>query len=160
MTKLTIFAFYDLYMKKLTLILLVFLMVSCKKDQVQQEYYYKAISGENVGLLKFTVVEKRFFGHYEVYYGKSGKDVGKIDGSIYGDTLKGKFKYLSFGGSNKIAPFLLLKRGKVLKLGTGAMTSYMNIPYFVPETVEFNDNEFQFYQIDKKSAEKLDLIAP
>lgn len=146
-------------MKKVTIIFLVFWFVGCKKEQPAKEYFYKAVSEENVGLLRFTIVEKRFFGHYEVHYGKSGKDVGEVEGSLYGDTLKGRFKYLSFGGSIKITPFLLLKQGEILKLGSGAMTSYMNIPYFVPETVEFKENDFQFHRIDQKSAEKLNFTA-
>lgn len=146
-------------MKKTALLFIVtFLIISCKADKSEQKLFYKAVNGEDMALLSLTVGQNYFFGHYEVRYGGSSKDIGEVRGNIFGDTLKGKFKYLSYGGSDKIAPFVLLKRNEILKLGSGSISVFMNIPFYTPETLEFKDTDFQFRKIDKKAYEKLGAI--
>ncbi|WP_281638194.1 hypothetical protein [Flavobacterium marginilacus] len=142
---------------RVVLFIITFLIISCKKDK-SEHVFYKAVNGENIGLLSLTIGENYFFGQYELRYGRLGKDIGEVRGTIFGDTLKGKFRYLSYGGGNKIAPFVLLKHNKGLKLGSGTISTFMNIPFYIPETLEFKDTDFQFYRIDEKSAKKLGFI--
>ena len=146
-------------MKKIAvLFIIMFSIISCKTDKSEQKLFYKAVNGEDIALLSLTVGENYFFGQYEVRYGGSSKDIGEVRGDIFGDTLKGKFKYLSYGGSYKIAPFVLLKHNEILKLGSGSISTYMNIPFYIPETLEFKDADFQFRKIDRKAFEKLVAI--
>lgn len=123
-------------MKNIAILFISLLIISCKTEK-SEEVFYKAVNGEDMALLSLTIGENYFFGQYEVRYGRSSKDIGEVRGNIFGDTLKGKFKYLSYGGSNKIAPFVLLKHNKVLKIGSGSISTYMNIPFYIPETLEF-----------------------
>jgi hypothetical protein len=145
-------------MKWITMLLILFALISCKPDKSPQTNFYKATEKENVALLTLTVVENSFYGHYEIRYGSSGKDFGEIRGTKVGDTLRGKFKYLSYGGNQKLEPFVLLKHGDILKLGSGVTATYMNIPYYVPKTLEFKDSSFQFHPINIKSAKDLNSI--
>lgn len=123
--------------------------MSCKTEKPEETYFYKAHDQENVALLSLTIGEKHFFGHYEVSYKGSRKDFGEVNGNVQGDTLKGRFSYRSYGGSDKIVPFVLLRKGEILKLGSGSVSSYLNIPYFLPETLTFKDTDFQFYRVDE-----------
>src|SRR5690606_14151145 len=123
-----------------------------------QKVYYKATQNKTVALLSLTIYNNHFYGQYEVRYGTTGKDSGEVRGIILGDTLKGKYDYISYGGSKKWDPFVVLKQNGNLKLGSGAITSYMNIPYYIPESLVFKDSSFLFKPMSSTLAKDLNLI--
>ena len=145
-------------MKYLTAIVVFYFLISCQNDQSLQKKYYKATDSKNVALLALTIHKDRFYGQYEVQYAGHVKDSGEVRGVIKGDTLNGRFKYISYVGSKELKPFLLLKKDETLKLGNGAIGSFLQIPYYTPESIEFRDSSFQFYEIDLAAAKKLNLI--
>lgn len=118
----------------LSLILFAALLFGCmKKDPIEDKFHYRAINGKDTALLSITIYKDRFYGEYEMIYGKRGKDSGAVRGQIYGDTLKGEYQYLSYGGSKSIAPFALLKKDGKFRLGRGLKSTYMGIPFYVKE---------------------------
>jgi hypothetical protein len=144
-------------MKSIIGIIAVLILIGCKSDKPKNFKFYQAVKGEDIALLKLTETENNFYGQFEIRYGGHGKDSGEVRGVKIGDTLKGKYDYRSYGGNKKWAPFVLLRKGKIFKLGNGVATTYMNIPFFIPETLEFDDSDFKFELIDSTSAKKLDL---
>lgn len=118
----------------LSVILLAGLLSGCnEKNFSEDKFHYRAINGKDTALLSITIYKDRFYGEYEMIYGKRGKDSGVVRGQLYGDTLKGEYRYLSYGGSKSIAPFALLKKDGKLRLGRGLKATYMGIPFYVKE---------------------------
>lgn len=97
--------------------------------------------------LSITIDGSAFFGQMEKHYYRIGKDSGDVRGRIYGDTLKGDFHYRSYGGDVKRVPFMLLKEAGGYRLGTGLVTTYMNLPMYVPGTLSFTDSDVVFREI-------------
>lgn len=124
---------------------------SCK-DIEQKRVLYTAVKGTDSAFLEITTYEKRFYGNYEVNYGKrSRKDTGTVEGEIVGDTLRGKFRYLSYGGNKIIKPIIFLRQENKLKQGRGAVASYMGISYFMPDSYIDFDDSFVFDSIGIKN---------
>lgn len=136
------FVFEEMKQMKKLLILLVFILFSCKEEGKQMKY--KGSNGKDSAILDLTIKEEedRFYGTYEVFYGGNDKvkDSGKVSGEIIGDTLKGKFVYISYGGGESIKPFVLLKSEKNYSVGSGVTANLLGIPYFLPETISFKEN--------------------
>ncbi|WP_149207770.1 hypothetical protein [Flavobacterium johnsoniae] len=127
---------------------LLILITGC--DNVKQKKtFYTAVRGRDTAFLQITVYEKRFYGSYQVYYGsRSMKDSGAVEGQISGDTLRGKFRYISYGGSKAISPIIFLQRKGKLIQGEGVVASYMGISYFMPEIpIEFDADGFVFDRV-------------
>lgn len=123
----------------------LFCIISCN-DVKEKKAFYTAVKGKDTAFLNIAFYEKRFYGSYEVYYGsRAMKDSGAVEGFISGDTLRGKFRYISYGGSKTISPIIFLRsKGKLIQ-GQGVVTSYMGIAYFMPEyPIEFNNKGFIF----------------
>lgn len=132
---------------------MLFLFGCTEKNFKDDKTYYKAINKQDTALLSIAVYQNRFYGEFEMIYGKHGRDSGTVRGQIYGDTLKGEYQYLSYGGSKSIAPFVLLKRAGKFRLGRGLKATYMGIPFYskaVPIDYEIG---FIFEQVDKPSEE-------
>ncbi|WP_353100793.1 hypothetical protein [Myroides odoratus] len=124
---------------------------SCN-DIEQKRVLYTAVKGTDTAFLEITTYEKRFYGNYEVNYGnRSRKDTGTVEGEIVGDTLRGKFRYLSYGGNKTIKPIIFLRQGNKLKQGRGAVASYMGISYFMPDSYIDFDDSFVFDSIGIKN---------
>ncbi|MGA9637200.1 hypothetical protein [Flavobacterium sp.] len=119
-----------------------------------------ATSKGMVSFLSLNEKENRFYGEFEIRHQGNAKEYGKIQGEKIGDTLKGRLDYISYGGSRKITPFLLLKKDKYFKLGTGLTATFMGIPYYIPETIQFKDSSFQFKPINISMARNFGLIKP
>lgn len=120
-------------------------IISCN-DVKEKKAFYTAVKGNDTAFLNIATYENRFYGSYEVYYGsRAMKDSGAVEGLISGDTLRGKFRYISYGGRKTISPIIFLRsKGKLLQ-GQGVVTSYMGIAYFMPEyPIEFNTKGFVF----------------
>lgn len=117
-----------------------------------------ATSKGMVSFLSLNEKENRFYGEYEIRHQGNAKEYGKVKGEKIGDTLKGRLDYISYGGSRKIVPFLLLKKGNHFKLATGLTATFMGIPYYIPETIQFNDSSFQFKPITSRVARNYGLI--
>lgn len=121
--------------------IIFFCIFSCN-DVKEHHVLYLSVKGKDTAFLEITAHQKRFFGTYQVYYGsRSKKDSGAVEGEISGDTLRGKFRYISYGGSKTISPIIFLRSGDKLKQGRGVVASYMGISYFMPDSpIEFNDS--------------------
>lgn len=144
-------------MRRLAIVIIFCFLTGCKTDSTIEQKFYMASDKENVGLLALTIVENRFYGHYKIQYSDNIFDSGDVDGAVIGDTLKGRYKYISYGGREELRPFVLLKRGNTFIMGNGIAYTYMNIPYYSPESIEFKDSNFQFHQINSSTYEKIDL---
>lgn len=127
----------------------LFCIFSCN-DVKQNRVLYTAVKGKDTAFLEITAYEKRFYGSYEVYYGsRSMKDSGAVEGEILGDTLRGKFRYRSYGGSEVISPIIFMQRKGKLIQGRGVVASYMGISYFMPNiAIEFS-NTFVFDNVSQ-----------
>lgn len=127
-------------------VVITFLCITSCNDVKEKRAFYRAVKGKDTAFLNIATYENRFYGSYEVYYGgRTMKDSGAVEGLISGDTLRGKFRYISYGGSKTIGPIIFLRsKGKLLQ-GQGVVTSYMGIAYFMPEyPIEFNTKGFVF----------------
>ena len=122
-------------------------LIGCKENKSTHKTFYRAINGKDTAYLSITFHDEQFFGEFEMIYGKIGKDSGVVKGQLYGDTLKGKYKYLSYGGSKTIAPFAALKKNGTLHLGRGVKSTYMNIPFYVKDIPINYDLGFTFEEI-------------
>lgn len=138
--------------KKLLIIFPVFvLLLSCNSKVTTDEYHYivyRAIHNQDTAILSININDNRFYGQYEVSHYKIGKDSGDVRGSIKGDTLRGLFNYISYGGGLKRIPLALLKKEGQLFLGNGVIGTYMNIPCFMPGMpIQYDNAEFVFEEI-------------
>jgi hypothetical protein len=141
-----------------TITLFTLLLVSiygCNfREKKEKNTFYRAINGKDTAILSLSTYENRFWGQYEIRYGKMGKDSGEVRGEFIGDTLRGVYNYISYGGSLKQAPIALLKKNNKLLLGKGFVSSLMDMPIYVPEIpIDYTNSEFVFEEI-KKSEKK------
>lgn len=128
----------------------IFLLHSCnKRENSSIRKFYKASKGDETAFLSLVFTKNTFYGEYEIRYGLLGKDSGAVRGNRYGDTLRGDFCYRSYGGDIKRAPFVLLESNEKLKLGTGLISTYMTIPFYMKGTLEFKDSSFLFEPIEQ-----------
>ncbi|MEO4005365.1 hypothetical protein [Flavobacterium sp. CAU 1735] len=138
----------------LSLIILLFsvLFSGCqKKDFNEYRSYYRAVHHNDTALLAIETHKDRFYGQYQIYYGsRAVKDSGNIEGVISGDTLRGKYRYRSFGGGINVVPVIFLKRNGKLILGSGIAASYMNFVYYKPEfPIVFDSTKFVFDPVEQ-----------
>ncbi|WPO84610.1 hypothetical protein SD427_18960 (plasmid) [Chryseobacterium sp. JJR-5R] len=135
---------------KLTYILFAITFLSCKNER--RIDYYKSISKDkkDTAVLNITIEKSSFFGKYQIKHHDNTKDSGTITGSIFGDTLKGRYTYISRDNIKTVDPIAFLNVGKKLKLGNGDPASYMSIPYYMDGTIYFNDSLLQFQPIKLK----------
>lgn len=143
-------------MKYLLITAVLFLLTACKSDASKQRKFFSATDRTRTSLLMLSVKNNQFYGQYKVQYAESIIDSGEVRGVVSGDTLKGRFTYISYGGSQAVKPFLLLKRGDTLKLGSGNVYTYLKIPYYIPESIQFKEDDFQFLPIDEAVFNRLE----
>lgn len=143
-------------MKYLVALMLWYFLIGCKSDESEQRFY-SAVSKESKAVLAIKFDNGQFHGQYKVQYADNIIDSGEVRGIVIGDTLRGRFNYISYGGSKEVKPFLLLRRGDTLKLGSGATYTYMKIPYYTPESIEFKNSSFQFLPISVEDFERLNV---
>ncbi|AOW11210.1 hypothetical protein EM308_01735 [Flavobacterium gilvum] len=136
---------------------LISLIMSCKKRE-PQEYrtFYRAINGKDTALLIIGTNKERFFGNYQIYHGSRAiKDSGVVDGEISGDTLRGKFKYRTYGGGVTTIPVIFLKHNDKLITGKGVPITLFGLIHFSPEyPIDFKNPEFVFSKINKNDLDK------
>ncbi|PJJ08477.1 hypothetical protein CLU83_1751 [Flavobacterium sp. 1] len=129
----------------------IILLQACnKRENNTIRKFYKASKGDETAFLSLVFTKNTFYGEYEIRYGLLGKDSGAVRGNRIGDTLRGDFCYRSYGGDIKRAPFVLLESNQKLKQGTGLISTYMTIPFYVKGTLEFKDSNFLFEPIEKR----------
>ncbi|QSB25131.1 hypothetical protein [Flavobacterium sp. CLA17] len=138
--------------RKLVLSLVLFtLLFSCNSKEGKEKYQqslYRAIHNKDTAVLLINRNDKRFFGRYEISHYGVGKDSGEVRGDIKGDTLRGDYHYLTFGGSWKRVPLALLKKDNKLFLGKGVVGTYFNLPCFIPDVpIEYHNSAFIFEEI-------------
>ncbi len=142
-------------MNYLTAILAICFLIGCKPDASQEQFYH-ATTGKNNAILALNIDKNQFYGTYKVQYADDIIDSGDVRGIVIGDTLRGRFNYISYGGSQAVKPFLLLKSGDTLKQGSGFVYTYMKIPYYLPKSVVFKASDFQFLPIKTATYKALD----
>lgn len=120
---------------------------SCNHTNSSKKKYYRAIKGRDTSFLSITIYEKRFYGEFEMIYGKNGKDSGMVRGQISGDTLIGDYRYISLGGSKSIKPFTVLRKKEKLYLGNAPIATYMGIPFYIKEVPMNFNTGFIFEEI-------------
>ncbi|MEP6931643.1 MAG: hypothetical protein ABI850_16595 [Flavobacterium sp.] len=134
----------------------VIVLFSCNSKEEKEKYnktLYRAVNNKDTAVLVIKMNNKRFFGRYEISHYRVGKDSGDVRGDIKGDTLRGDYHYLTFGGSWKRVPLALLKKDNKLFLGTGVIGTYFNLPCFVPGVpIDYKNSPFVFQEI--KTEEK------
>lgn len=130
-------------------------LVSCESEGKKQ-LFYQATTGKNNAILALNIDKDQFYGTYKVQYADDIIDSGQVRGVVLGDTLRGRFNYISYGGSQAVKPFLLLKNGDTLKQGSGFVYTYMKIPYYLPKSIVFKASDFQFLPIKAEMYEELD----
>jgi hypothetical protein len=143
-------------MKWFRLFVVLQLLAGCRSDKPFKKFY-SGTDSVSQALLTMTVNEDSFYGQLEVRYEGFDKDSGEVRGERIGDTLKGRFRYIPYGRTQKIKPFVLLMRNDTLKYGTGSTWIYLNIPYIPSENLQFSDSSYQFSPIDVHSAKKMGL---
>ena len=134
------------------IIILIFTALSgCNKKIEDRRVFYKAAHGKDTALLTISTYDQHFSGQYEIWYEtRTMRDSGVVDGLISGDTLRGKFKYRTYGGGVNIVPIIFLRKGNKLVLGSGLATSYMGLVFYSPDyPIEFDNSNFVFDQIQK-----------
>lgn len=137
---------------RISIIIALFCITSCN-DIKEKKAFYTAVKGKDTAFLRIATYDNRFYGSYEVYYGgRTMKDSGAVEGLISGDTLRGKFRYRSYGGSKTISPIIFLRsKGKLIQ-GYGVVATYMGIAYFMRETpIEFSTKGFVFDSISQNT---------
>ncbi|MEL1254638.1 hypothetical protein AAEO57_12680 [Flavobacterium sp. DGU38] len=138
--------------KIITFYVLFTFLMSCNSKEQKDKYnevVYRAVNNKDTATLAIKISDKRFYGRYERSYYRNGKDSGDVRGDIKGDTLRGDFHYITSGGSWKRVPIALLKKENKLFLGNGVIGTYMNLPCFLPGTLDYKDSEFVFKQVKK-----------
>mgnify|MGYP003642384133 CR=1 FL=1 len=145
-------------MKSIIGIVAFLILMGCQSNKANDFKFYQAVKGKDTAILKLAEYDNKFHGQLEIRYGGIGKESGEVRGEKKGDTLKGKFDFRTYGGSKKWAPFVLLRKGKTFKMGSGVATTFMNIPLFIDGTLKFEDSDFQFERIDSTKAKGLGLI--
>ncbi|MDR7211538.1 hypothetical protein [Flavobacterium piscis] len=132
----------------LFLSLILVLLFSCNSKEEKDKYnpvVYRAVHNKDTAILSININDKRFYGRYEISHYKIGKDSGDVRGDIKGDTLRGDFHYISYGGGWKRIPLALLKKDNKLFLGSGVIGTYMNLPCFMPGTpIDYENSKFIF----------------
>ncbi|QKJ63534.1 hypothetical protein [Flavobacterium sp. M31R6] len=141
--------------KMFFVVAVIFLLHSCnKRENSSIKKFYKASKGDSTAYLSLVFTKNTFYGEYEIQYGLLGKDSGAVRGNRIGDTLRGDFCYRSYGGDIKRVPFVLLEKNQKLKQGTGIISTYMTIPFYVKGTLEFKESNFLFKPIEKSQSSK------
>ena len=128
------------------------LLASCNSKEDKEKYnrqLYRAVNNKDTAVLDIHINDKRFYGRYEISHYGAGKDSGDVRGHLRGDTLRGDFHYISFGGGWKRVPLALLKKDGKLYLGKGVIGTYFNLPCYVSEVpIEYTNPEFLFERIE------------
>ncbi|WP_166923114.1 hypothetical protein [Flavobacterium poyangense] len=137
-----------------SLITVVFVFLSCnskEKKDIYRSVLYRAVNNKDTALLHLNINNKRFYGRYEILHYNIGKDSGDVRGDIKGETLRGDYHYITFGGSWKRVPLALLKKDGKLFLGSGVVGTYLNLPCFVPDVpIDYSNSEFVFEEVQSE----------
>ena len=138
-------------MKVIWCLFLLLGLFSCSKDKVVEESF-KAISYDkrDSAFLDLYTSENKFWGNYQVFYFDKKKDTGRVDGEIFGDTLKGTYRFISRDNSKMLEPIIFKRAGTGIQLGKGDKYIYFGIPFYKENTIKYGDSLFQFVRIPEK----------
>lgn len=125
-------------------ILIVAITSSSCANEPLHLHHYVAVKAKDTAVLHLLIEEKSFYGQLKITYSNGLIDSGEVSGQRLGDTLLGRFKYDLNKPSQKIKPFVLLKDNENYKQGTGYSYTYFNIPYFAPNSIRFEADEFYY----------------
>lgn len=140
--------------KIISLVTIASFLLSCNSKEKKDTYrnaLYRAVNNKDTALLHLNINDKRFYGRYEISHYNIGKDSGDVRGDIKGDTLRGDYHYITFGGSWKRVPLALLKKDNKLFLGSGVVGTFLNLPCFVPDVpIDYSNSTFIFEEVQSK----------
>lgn len=137
-------------------------IISCKKkDPEEYRTFYRAVNAKDTAILAIGTNKNRFFGHYQIYHGNRAiKDSGVVEGEIFGDTLRGKFKYRTYGGGVTTIPIIFLNRNDKLITGNGVPVTLFGLVHFSPKyPIDFKNPKFVFSKINKNDLDKSEYQA-
>lgn len=135
---------------KVIYLLLFLVFTSCGPKYDTKYYQAVSLDKQDTALLKLVTSEGGFYGDYQIKYKDRTFDDGSIVGSIMGDTLMGKYTYLSRGNARIIAPIAFLKTSEKLKLGAGTAGTYMGFHVYSRGSISFKDSLFQFEPVESE----------
>ncbi len=132
---------------------MIFTISGCSSHDVddnENKVLYRAINKGDTASLKVKLVDKEFYGQYEINYHGAYKDSGDVNGIIKGDTLKGTFHFQSYGIEKWYRiPISLLKKDDKLIMGVGSMEIYMNMTFFTKNVpIDYQHPKFVFERAD------------
>ncbi|MCV9930147.1 hypothetical protein OIU83_20985 [Flavobacterium sp. LS1R49] len=138
----------------LFVITLLLLLYSCNSKENQfkekQTFYQAVNANKDTALLSIVVNKTRFYGQYEIKYGRTTKDSGSIKGNIKDNVFLGEYYCRPYGGNLKRVPIALLRKDNKLFLGNGVVTTFLGLPCFATDVpISYSDAEFVFEEIKK-----------
>ncbi|WP_313804584.1 hypothetical protein [Flavobacterium sp.] len=142
-------------MRYIVVFLILVFFSSCETEESAWKFY-QASAKENSALLQVQSKAGQFYGHCKIQYAEGVVDSGEVRGIVAGDTLRGIFNYVSYGGTRAVKPFLLLKSGDTLKQASGTTYTYLEIPYYFPKSIQFKKSNFQFLPIASEKYKELE----
>lgn len=129
-------------------------LIGCGTDYETKYYQAVSLNKSDTALLKLEFSKEAFDGKYLIKYDDRSKDSGAVTGRIKGDTLVGKYTFLSRGNVQTVRPIAFLRNGEGLKLGEGVAGTFMGFQVYMSGSIAFNDSLFQFkpIKVDEYSA--------
>ena len=127
---------------RIILVLFIAILLGCshKKKLNENEKHYVHIDGRDTTRIRLIRFPDRFYG--EMVNTKPGgyRVTGEISGNVKGDTLIGDYHYTPYKWKEKKrVPFAVLADGNNYLEGKGKVLIYMGIPYYVENTLSFQN---------------------
>jgi hypothetical protein len=141
--------------KKIICLLVLVAVWSCVPEYETKYYLGVSRFSKDTGLLKLVLSEEAFYGDYQINYDDKSLDKGSVKGNVSGDTLLGKFSFLSRNNVRTVAPVAFLKSSEGLKSGVGTAGTYMGFHVFLRGSIIFGDSLLQFQPISKQEMDAL-----
>ena len=126
-------------------------LISCNGPDYST-IHYQAVSADtrDTALLELSTSKDHFYGKYQIRYNSATKDDGTLSGHVIGDTLSGKFTFLSRDNVKSVEPIVFLRQGKDLQLGTGTVGKYLGLRVYKYGSLVFTDSLFHFQPVSSK----------
>jgi hypothetical protein len=136
-------------MKVLSCFVFFLLVVGCRPEYETRCFEAVSMDKRDTATLKLMKSAKDglFYGDYRITYNGKEKEEGGIRGQIFGDTLIGKFNFLSRENVKKAAPIAWLMRGEQLHLGHGTAGTYLGLSVYKYGSITFPDSLLRFVPV-------------
>lgn len=132
-------------------LLLIAGLASCSGPDYSTIHYRDGSADtRDTALLELSTSQDHFYGKYRITYNGTTKDDGTLSGHVIGDTLSGKFTFLSKDNVQSVEPIVFLRQGKDLQLGTGTIGTYLGLRVYKYGSLVFKDSLFHFQPVRSK----------